>query len=428
MYGPTVADPTTYLDEVLNIFVQGVRRVSVALTASLLIAEFAPADLTDALRYALSLEKQAIEDLERLLQVPDVALLAGGAATSTTAAFYFEDKELELTTPLRVELYMPTAGVTAWQPVGTYTGLVSTGRIAADLADAINTATLNALQSNVLAAPVLASPGGPHLHEVRFESRLRDLVVTTELVSVRILPGPLPFVWGVSSGALREEILNSVFIKVERAGAASTATPLTPRVPDYEPVVLYFRRRRTNAVGQVVDEGNVVIPDAVWQNGRLVFRVSPTMDADQVVAVPYLPGQDLHRYSQVALLLLNELFALKGDTRALGALIRNDDIYHPAPVAALELIAWSITNPQTWMILDVVEVPADIELATGDRVRVVTPWSHKPRSIRVPSLYKREAGALPTPEEAGGRPDVRVVKLPDSQRMRRLSDYWEALR
>jgi hypothetical protein len=56
-------------------------------------------------------------------------------------------------------------------------------------------------------------------------------------------------------------------------------------------------------------------------------------------------------------------------------------------MSAIELICFTARNPETWTILDILEIPPDIYIATGDLKGPVTPFSNNPRSIRVNTLF-----------------------------------------
>jgi len=404
MYGPASPTDNTFADDYLNMFVDGIRRVSVALAASWMVGQYA--QIEEQRKHGELLEKQALADLDFLIQT--YAKSKGTALTpepSKNQAFYFEDTEVQLQQTLVVEIYMPNSGTTNWTLVGNYTGRLQTGTLVADICDVINGLTLNQQRGNILAAPVLA--GGNGLHRIDVEARVRDSVVSFELICLRIrFQGApqveLPFRWGVDINQLRTETLNSTLVQVER-GVVQTVSPQQRQQQARTPTVLYFRRGPVDAGGNPLDAFGQPIPTPAWATANLTFRVSPTMNANDTVVIQRLVGPDqaqldAHRYSQVALALLNRLFDLKsGPVRALGALIRNDDPGQTEAMAALELVAYTLNQLETWMILDVLELPPDIQMATGDLLGPITSFSNKPRSIRVPAEFVRQGGAPPAP-------------------------------
>ena len=422
MYGPSDTDSRFSGD--LNIFVSGIKGISATLAAAVLIGQLA--QIREQEIHARALEKRAYEELDRLLQVPELENLAAGPATpsSSNARFYFEATELNLQQPLQAEVYLPAlAGNSAWYSVGTYSGQVSVAQIVADLADTINSLTLSSNYSNLLAAPVLASPHNTQtrLHHIEFSSRYRDAVIAAEVVTVRLRlqsGGQLPFSWGVHERYLAKEEVNSVLVAVQATRASSVALGLWSE--DTEPTVLWFRRAPIDPTTGLILSPNGPIPDSAWQNAQLSFRVSPTMDSERTVSFTYT-GLPAERPGAFALTLINELFAIKGSSRALGALIRNDSPTARSPLTAVELVAFTVTNPQTWLVLDLLQLPPDIEVAVGNTRQPLTPFSSRPRSVRVPSRY--DFRAQPTTsnrfETAAG---AQLVKVEPSDRILALRD------
>ena len=430
MFGPASDTDTNFVNSDLNLFVDGVRRVSVALAVSWMIGQFAQVE--EQRRHGELLEKQALADLEFLIKTYEKAQISPKLAQEErNQAFYFEDKELNLMRNLLVEVYIPNAISTNWALVGNYSGTVKTGTIVADLCDVVNNLTLNVKESNVIASPVLAGIRG--LHRMDVASRMRDTVISHELISVRMrfLGFPLeelPFCWGVDTDHLNTDFLNSVLVWVDK-GSVQTLTVGVSKEGEQKPTVLYFRRGPVNGAGLPIDAFGQEIPVAKWANANLTFRISPTMSANETVVMqrqlngdPLVQQQlDTQRYSEVPLVLLNKLFELKGQSiRALGALIRNDDPQQPNPMAALELIAYTLNQLETWMILDVIELPADIQMAVGDLRGPITAFSNKPRSIRVTAEFIKTAavaGALPPPQ-IGTPTCPKVVPVPESSKLR----------
>jgi hypothetical protein len=404
MFGPTDVS-TTFEDTSLNIFVEGIKRVSAALTASILIGQLS--QLPEQSQHAVILERQALDDLDRIIKVPDleVALKDSTRASNEVDdyAFYFEKKDISLgSSTIRAELFMPSSLSTGWNLVGNYTGNFTSSQIVADLADAINTVTLVNKSSNIIAAPVLSA--GPNLHKIDFLARERDVAITAEVISLKLTylgntKKEIPFKWGISVANLEPTTINSLILSVQqgRAGAVSGSSGSNTSAKS-QPVVLYFRRRTISTLEEVIDYDGNSIPKSIWTNGKLIFRISPNQASSVEIEIPYLVNTatqltlDKDRPSQVAEALLNGMYAVKGATRALGSLFRNDDVTNlTSSYSALELIAFSVTNPETWIILDVLEIPLDIEMAVGDLVAPLTPFSNKSRSIRVESVYRNNS-------------------------------------
>ena len=409
MFGPNDTSQD-YLDSDLNIFVEGIKRVAAALTASILIGQLAQID--EQAKHSIILEKQAIDDLDRLVNIPDLAVALESSTVSTKViddlAFYFEKKEITLTSgSLKVEIFMPSSITTGWNVAGTYTGTFTTSQIVADVSDSINAVTLINKTSNIIAAPVLAE--SPTLHKIDFLARERDVTISAEVIILKItylnsVAEPIPFKWGISKLSLENQTINSLILTVQQgktgaiSGSSSTSTS-----GKLQPTVLYFRRLAVNTNEEVVDYNQNLIPKSIWAGAsKLRFRISPNQTEAIEVDIPYLTSStiqttlDIDRPSQVAETLLNQMYLVKGATRALGALFRNDDPRGNTSYSAIELIAFSVTNPETWLILDVLEIPKDIEMAVGDLTAPLTSFSNKARSIRVESTYKSGVIAINT--------------------------------
>lgn len=402
MFGPAQPTSSEFQNQALNIFVDGVRRVSTALTAAYLINQLA--QIPEQFNHAKYLEQSALEDLDRIIKVADAQNALGGSATTQedeSKAFFFENKTINLGNPLICEVYLPSVGLAigggaSWSIVNTYTGSLNTARLTSDIADKINELTLISGITNLIAAPILAGALG--LHCINIQARTRNSEVAYEVITVRFRNtqdnlSETGFRWGIESDKLDIFTVNSNLITVNQGRVASTVvTGLR------DPVVLYFKRAPLDINNQVLDYNADIIPDINWQqNTFLEFRISPTQDESVRVPFPWntqvglLPEEQLKldnlRYADIAFLLLNQLFEAKGPTRALGALIRNDDPNQTEPLAAIELVAFSVTNPESWLILDLIEVPPDILVAVGNLSGPTTQFSSKPRSIRVETRY-----------------------------------------
>jgi hypothetical protein len=430
MFGPSDPSGQSFVNPVNNIFVDGLKRVTAALCASILIGQLA--QIHEQAQHSHILEEQALADLNRLLQVPDIKDIRTTASEQSSHAFYFEPKTLDLTQdPIRTEFYMASGTTTGWYQVGTYSGQTSTGQIVADIADAINTQTLVVGVSNVIAAASLGDPSG--LYSINFNARQRELTISCEVITIRFITtsgNPLPFQWGLERSVLRTEPLNSALLTVQQGKASTNAITTNSTKNDDAPTVLYFRRVSVNDAGQPLQFDGTVIPDGEWKtNTNLTFRVSPMMSESDTVTIPYETSTDpleqtrlnLLRPSVVAETLLNALFSVKGDTLSLGALVRNDNPTNPNSLVAIELIAFSVTNPQCWMILDVLEIPPDVQMAVGNLTGPLTPFSNKPRSIRVESKFHTAYGVKHLGQiDAGAGP--KAVKIPVSSRLQAIRE------
>lgn len=442
MYGPSSETGTEFLDSERNIFVDGIRRVTAALAASQLINQLA--QIPEQHEHAKHLEKQALDDLDRIIKVSDSTVSSSSRDLSNdeSTTFFFENLNMTLNTTLQAEIYMPSVGATAigsgasWNVVGTYTGIVQTASIVADIADKINELTLVTGTANILASPVLAADAQTHQINVSARSRNPDVnyeVIILKFTNLSSASLVLPFRWGVTSTRLERLPINSALISVAQ-GRVSSLSALEASSSKREPTVLYFKRAPLSTTDEPLDYQGSIIPPAEWQSSNLVFRVSPTQNENVTISFPRLLNTDSVeqlkldnlRYSQLALLLLNELFAVKGGTRALGALVRNDDPTATDPLAALELVAFSVTNPETWMVLDVLEIPADLLMATGNLQGPITQFSNKPRSIRIQSTYDyRFEGGTVSNTNLSRVSGPSVLQRPKSDILTKINDQYK---
>lgn len=444
MFGPPDNTSPIYENTSLNIFVDGIRRVSAALAAATLIGQLA--QVTQQFEHSKWLEQQALADLAEILKAADLVLevpktAAEAAVKLEEKAFFFEDVDFNLDVEtLRAEVFMPSAGNVGWVTVRNYTGENSTSTIVADIADKINELTLTSGESNIVAAPILASAGRQSRIEV--SARLRDVSVSYEIISIRftlLTPGlvRLPFDWGVDSLNVTDELINSAILRVQvgKVSAVPLGRSTVTKLQNIgQPIVLYFRR----AADDALTLGNVILDDTrsvsvvEWGTGNLVYRVSPFMTDPVTVSIPRLltPNpinqlmEDKQRQGQVAEALVNNLFLSKTTTKTLGVLMRNDPPTLSTALAGVEIVAFRATTPETYTTLDVLEIPLDIEMAIGDLSGSLTPFSNRMRSVRVPTRYDRllAGGATVTGEGYGGAPTVDSIPL--SAKMQAVRDRY----
>lgn len=415
MFGPTSSSSSSFLDPERNIFVQGIWRVSAALTAARLIGQLS--QIEEQANHAIWLEKQALRDLEELLRVVDAEEFTSEQKVEVRE-FVFEVTEMVLIRPLHIRLFMPSQNLSHWTDVATLTGQVSTARICSLIADAINQRCLASSDGNVLAAPILA--GGSGLHRIELTARRRDLIVAAEAITVAFDYGDyvLPFRWGVRSDELSTMPVNSALLLVQQGRVSALSQ--NPDDQNYQPTVLYFRPAPADDNGTPLDDNGQ--PITQWATVPLTFRVSPTMDTAKSVSVPL--GSD--RPSLVATTLLNELHALKDAVKALGALFRNDPSSANGALTALELVAWTLTNPEAWIVLDLLEIPPDVEVAVGNLQGPFTDFSRKPRSIRVQAVLHKDASTHDSLINLEGSLP-RIIRQPESQVVRRIKDKLQIM-
>lgn len=380
-----------------SIFVDGLRRVSAALAAALLVNSYAAAGQLQVEASAAIAEK-AFSDLDRILATPDVTGRSNTAADTPdqTAKLYFSSEEIDLDFPLTLEYYVPRiSGSTAWSTVQTYPegSILLTKRIVSDLANAINAETLRLSDSaNLLASAVLSAQ--PGFYSLEFAPRRAISGLSAEVVSIRFIYGddatePLPFRWGITLDALTTEWLNSLLLVPNRARYTTASETQRLEGAALNRTVLYLQQ----------DSALTPPPSA-----KFSYRVSTSNTAEYTAEVFFTPTDTAsERASQIAMLLLNSLLANRDANYLVGVILRNDSPSTPNPVVAVELVAWSITNPQTWITLDILETPADILTSVGDEQTPISEFSSLPKSLKVDSEFSRwfgRAAALQTTQNA----------------------------
>lgn len=390
------------------VFVDGIRRVSTALAASLLIGQLA--QVPEQQKHSEYLEAQALTDLDRILQVPTLQDLLKSDTRSTEdtliKSFYFTPGHHKLTTPVTLEIFI--SGANNWILVDSYLDELNTATITADIADAINSFTLTSQTSNLVAAPVLS--GESALHRIDFSSRRRDLVVSTELISVRFTSTnnviKIPFRWGVDTANLSDYYINSLILATQLGKVTSlgTATP----DEDVKLNVLYFRQR--NDITPTTDD--------------IEYRISPTMDDSRFITIDpqYNPSD---RANGAVTALLNDLFEEKDLNRVLGSIVQNDPNTNTLVYAGIHLVSYVINNRLTQFILDVLSLPEDLEVALGNKLGPITSFSSKPRSVTVEAYYERALADSVNPLDKFEGKSL-IVKTKPASILQRMNDIKEA--
>lgn len=401
-----------------SIFVNGIKRISCALTAAYLIGQLS--QVPEQAQHAIVLEKQALDDLNKLLQVPEVKAAAQQlkeVEQSEKPRLYFQPANFNLgSRVLKVSVYL-SAISSNWSDVSEYSNTINLSTIVADLADYINSVTLNSSNSNILASAILSGKDG--LHILEFDSRLRNIQTNTELVSIKFnfidesTLIELPFKWGIDKLSLLPYAVNSCLVQVDKLGNLSSIPT------DNDELVLdtiYFRKRD-------VDENGVTIVISEDELTTLEYRISPTQLDSNFIDIEYDPLLDRDRPNLVATALLNSLFELKDDTKALGAIIQNDPTTMIKNQTALQLVAWTVTNKEVELVLDIIELPPDIEIALGDVLKPITSFSNKPRSLKVKTKYEKNLNT--EIEDLSNSTYVKLVKGRQSKLLAQINDIKE---
>lgn len=411
-----------------DLFAGGIRRVSAALTASRLIGQLA--QISQQAEHSAHIEKQALEDLDRIIATWE---LSSDRATSLKdqeqdipSAFFFEPMKMSVPAEKRIVVeWQSPAVATSWFTAGIYTGTVETWQIVSDLSQSINSVNLGNPDNVLVVAPELsgpyfrnpAHPNPIQYHALNFYPRTPVKGVTAYSLNIRInveliegetdtstITFPIntsPFVWGVHGDSLNKYIVNGsiIIIRYNKVQGSSSVDD------SVKPFVLYFRN--------VYDYSEVQRTPPT--ESKLIFRVQPwqpnltTMQDDQgeivqtiEVNIPRLladtPEEQLRldnsRFSQVALALTNSLAQISMDAMLTGALIRNDPLIAPGPEAAVELVPWAKQTVLSAMILDILKVPEDIEIAVGDRMRPLSSFASKELSAMVQNPYTNKSSGV----------------------------------
>lgn len=437
-----------------DLFSDGIRRVSAALVASRLIGQLA--QIKEQAEHSNVLQKQAIDDLDRIIQTWDLSDQQDKGTkaeeeSEIPCAFYFQPLTFEVPEEKQVEVYWQSPSLSRdWTLLGVYTGVVRSWDIVVGLSEDINSKTIPIDGDSLLTAPELAGPyfsnpiipNASQYHALRFYPRRPmpgtfaysiNIQIRTKLVdpdgfdlTEEEFPVDLaPFIWGVDGESLNYYPVNGSIVIIRY----NKLLDVRSKAENYEPIVLYFRNRYRYG-----EEGSPPSPSNLASN-RLVFRIQawqPNQAVDEdtqelieafEVDVPYKTGVDAvsqaeldnNRFSQLALALHNKLAEINIDARAMGAIIRNDPLTAASPSAALELVAWAKSKIITAIVLDILEVPEDIEIATGDRSRPITMFSSKPRSIIVKN---------PNSDGASGVVDAMMKKEQVFTIARKRSSLW----
>jgi len=368
----------------LTVFNDMVRQACVTLTASKLVGNLSPGG--DNFRnHEEYLASAAISDIERITETIDMDQIRQRQQEneeSTKSAFYFQKAHFDLDEPLNVSVFM--SGATGgWQLVDTFQGPTTTADIVSKIADFINSLTMSSVtvgSPNILAASILA--GDQDTPVIEFSTRRYSNQFSSEIISIKFDRSSVPFNWGVKLNDLSPYQINSQILETQ-SGTTDNNDNLNPLLEDREgtPTVLYIRRKED------------ITP---LKDDKYSFRVSPSQNEENIVSFPRYTSNDQdeqdsldnQRPSQLGLSLVQEMHDQRTDTKCLGAIIKSDppdDV--PNPTVAVELIGYKVMVKDVWLVLDLIVIPRDIEVAVGDLREPLTSFSNEPRSIRVETSY-----------------------------------------
>jgi hypothetical protein len=395
-----------------DLFSDGIRRVSAALTAARLIGQFA--QISQQQEHSDKVREDAIRDLERIVATWELANDDDSDAKkdeeSIPSAFYFEPKIFDIPGDKKLVVEWQSPSITnSWALVGEYITNTESWIIVNDIVNSINSGGLYNTDNILLAAaelsgPYVVNPVNPNptqYHCIKFYPRKPIPGVWAYSINIRInvtsiddttptsieLPiNRSPFIWGTEPESLNTYIVNGSLIVIRN----SRLQYIREMAEDYDPFVLYFKNNE-QFVGTPEDISKLVYRVQPWQRVGQDFRPDGEKIETIEIEIPRLTSDDpdeqirldRERFSQVSLALANSLADIELDCYISTAIIRNDPITAPSPMSALELVAWSRQRFIAASILDILELPKDIDIATGDRGRPLTLFSNKPRTIMV---------------------------------------------
>jgi hypothetical protein len=452
------ADPdrpgqTKYVNR--DLFSDGIRRVSAAFTAARLVGQLA--QIPEQAEHAKVIEQEAEDDLNRIIATWDLSQVAlkGDKAKEESeipVGFFFQPLTVELPEDKQVEVYWQSPSLSRdWTLLNIYTGTFQTWDVVVALSEDINAKTIPIDGDSILTAPELAGPyftnpiipNSFQYHALRFYPRrpmpgtfaysiniqirttFIDPDTTFDTTAEEFPIDKAPIVWGVEGDNLNYWPVNGAIVIIRY----NKLLDVRSKAEDYEPTVLYFRNRyrygeeNSPASPSGLTTNHISFRLQAWQPNQAIDEETLEPIAEFKVEVPYKVGAtpeeqiylDNNRFSQVTLALHNALADINLDARAMGAIIRNDPITASNPCSALELVAWAKSRVITAVVLDILEVPEDIEVATGDRTRPITMFSSKPRSIIVKN---------PNSDGASGVVDAVMKKEQAFVKQRQKPSLW----
>lgn len=403
-----------------NLLSDGIRRVSAALAASVIIGQLA--QLKEQKEHSKLIRDDALADLERIVATWELRDTADSDAKKdeeeVPSAFFFEPKTFTIPTEKKLIVEWQSPSISAgWAPVGEYSGSVETWQIVNDLANAINNQATYNPDNLFLAAPELAGPyftnrvnlTPTQYHCLNFYPRKPQPGIVAYSINIRVtvvlLDGqtdssfiafPLnrsPFIWGTQGDSLNNYCVNGsiIIIRYNKAMAASLTNEA------YNPFVLYFRKKDGVASP---DSSTLSYSIQPWQRlntqgldeDEVIQKVS--INIDRLTSETDQETLDAERFSQVAEALAESMTVDLTETYVASAIIANEPLTTSTPHAALELVPWARQRVISAIILNILEVPPDIEIATGNRAGPVSTFASKPMSVIVQNPYVDNASLI----------------------------------
>lgn len=403
-----------------NLLSDGLRRVSAALTASIIVGQLA--QIKEQMEHSKLIREDAIRDLERIVATWELADEQDSQAKKDEeeipSAFFFEPKTFTVPPEKKLVVEWQSPSISAgWSSVGEYSGSVETWQIVNDLANAINSqATFNP-DNLFLAAPELSGPyftnrinltptqyhclnfypRKPQPGIVAYSINVRVNVVLldgqTDASSVAFPVGRSPFIWGTEGDSLNNYNVNGsiIIIRYNRAQAAQTINEV------YNPFVLYFRKKEdveapaTSTLSYTVQPWQRLSAEGLDED-EVIQKVS--INIDRLTDADNQETLDAERFSQVAQALAESMTTDLTETYVATAIIHNEPLTSSSPHAAIELVPWARQRVISAVVLNILEVPADIEIATGNRMGPISTFASKPMSVMVQNPFNDNASLI----------------------------------
>lgn len=380
-----------------TLFSDGIRRVSASLTASILIGQLA--QVPEQAEHAKVLEDQALKDLDRICTTYEMSVSQSTSSEpeeTFDSGFIFNSGSINLSSTQTLECsWYASHLLNTWIISRNYNAgtTVTAAQIVSDFSDSINSISVRYENEGLVAAPQLsgfANQFYSQVHLLSFYPRANmpsvlaySLNLKIDLKNNNISTNTSPFKWGTHINSLTTNSVNGLVILL-RNNKTSTINTTDDNVG--QPVVLYIRNKAKWVIGGATPPATSKIKIRVqfWSP----TEVDPTTDFTEIEFNRIISNAkqlelDNSRHSQAAAVILKEITITRNYSGISAAIIKNDPTDFAIPEASIELLAWTLSRLNTYVILDILEMPEDLEIATGDLMGAQSSYSNNPKSIRV---------------------------------------------
>jgi hypothetical protein len=400
-----------------QLFADGIRRISASLAAAYIIGRLS--QIEEQAEHRAYLEETALADLQRLVETYELSAAQEEQTQSekfnesfAPIAFYFTPGEVTIPDGSLVRVsWLAPPYTSDWTLSGEYRGGIQHWVMVADLADQINESIVSSPSDNLIAVAQLSGPKvtvnslQKDFHALAFYPRRPIQGVIAHSLNVRIeiledelnpvVPRPnlptspraleyskSPFEWGPYANSVTDYPVNGACILTQ----FNRITRVNILEQQADTKVIYFRNKVTYETGGPTPPlGNLKIRITPWAPDLSIDPVVYEMPIERLTAGNSQDqlSLDNSRYSQVAVALLNMMSENTVETKVSGTIIRNDPESRRLPMSAMELVSWSFSESYSHIIVDILQLPSDIEMATGNIYQPFTSFSDKPRSLQV---------------------------------------------